>query len=313
MTPRGPEGQCIGLNGGDAVIAARTKTNDLPHSPNGSPVASAAAPPARGRRLALPRSRRLVTDLLHFSKKLPTQALVRQCRVERLAALQRTKEPGPRIGWPVLFLRAYGLMSARHPELRRCYMPWPWPHLYEHPHPVGRITVARRHLNEDWVFFGHIPRPDVQPLTALQDLVLSYKDDPVSSIPKFRQQVVFSGLPRPLRRLAWWATMNVSGGARAERLGTFGVTTVASKGAISIHPPSLAAIMLTFGPVDAEGRVRVTMVYDHRLFDGLPVAGYLEEVEATLNGPVLEELAALKEDVPAHDPRLSSRHLMAAS
>lgn len=281
-------------------------------APPQSPGAVASPTSARGRRLALPRSRRLVTDLLHFSKKLPTQALVRHCRVTRLAELQRIKGPGPRIGWPVLFLRAYGLMSAKHAELRRCYMPWPWPHLYEHPHPVGRITVARRHLNEDWVFFGHIPRPDVQPLADLQDLVLSYKNDPVSSIPKFRQQVVFSGFPRPLRRLAWWATMHVSGAARAERLGTFGVTTVASKGAISVHPPSLAAIMMTFGPVDAEGRVRVTMVYDHRLFDGLPVAGYLEEIEATLNGPVLEELAALREASPAGEPQHAVRRLMSA-
>jgi pyruvate/2-oxoglutarate dehydrogenase complex dihydrolipoamide acyltransferase (E2) component len=45
--------------------------------------------------------------------------------------------------------------------------------------------------------------------------------------------------------------------------------------------------------------VLVTIVYDHRLIDGAPLARALAELEAVLQGPIAEELAGLKKQAEA--------------
>ena len=107
--------------------------------------------PSRGRRIAMPRSRRYVNDFLYFCHRVPTQAIYRDCNVGRLAALRRRADP--RIGWSAIMLRAYALMAARRPWLQRCFMKWPWEHLYEHPAQVCRFTVAREVDGEERVLF----------------------------------------------------------------------------------------------------------------------------------------------------------------
>jgi hypothetical protein len=47
---------------------------------------------------------------------------------------------------------------------------------------------------------------------------------------------------------------------------------------------------LTFGPLDQHGRMKVTLVYDHRLMDGTFVAERLIELEQQLTGSVFAEL-----------------------
>ena len=73
--------------------------------------------------------------------------------------------------------------------------------------------------------------------------------------------------------------MNVSGFRRVKRLATFGMTTVSGAGASAIKPPIIGSSTLTYGPIDSAGKVTVTLVYDHRVMDGLAVAGYLTELE----------------------------------
>ena len=248
----------------------------------------------RGRRFKLPRSRRMVNDLLHFSSKIPSQALVRNCNIRELAGLQRNRNEYPRVGWPVLFMKAYALMSERHASLRQCFMPYPWPSIYEHPVPIGRLTVSRNFEGEDWVLLGRIPEPNKLPLLEIQQTVDDFKHAPVMDNDRFRLQINFSRLPTFLRRLAWRITLYLTGYGRIERVGTFGLTTVSANGAISIHPPSIPTTMLTFGPVDEEGNVRVTIVYDHRVMDGAAVASYLKELEEILNGEITTELASMR-------------------
>ena len=49
------------------------------------------------------------------------------------------------IPWPVVFAKAYALVAAGSPPLRRVYVKLPWPHLYELPRSVASIIVER-----DW-------------------------------------------------------------------------------------------------------------------------------------------------------------------
>jgi len=100
-----------------------------------------------------------------------------------------------------------------------------------------------------------------------------------------------SRVPRPVRRLLWWSTLNVSGFKRAKRFGTFGLTSYGSLGAESLHPISPLTTTLTYGPIDpATGQVVVKLIYDHRVLDGAYIARRLRDIEDTLHGPILDEL-----------------------
>lgn len=246
-----------------------------------------------GRRRRLSPARAIVIDLLHFSRRIPNQAITREFRLARLATLRKAGE-GRTIGWTALFLHGYALLSCRHPVLRQCYMTWPWPHLYEHPHPVGRMTVSRAYDGEDRVFFAHVPRPDQMSCSEVQDWIDQIKQAPVESVKRFRQQIVVSRLPTVLRRPLWWVALNLSGGIRAEMCGTFGMTTVGSAGATVPQAPSIASTTFTFGPVAQDGAVSVSMTFDHRLLDGLPAAEFLRELEEILESGVANEVAALR-------------------
>jgi hypothetical protein len=109
----------------------------------------------------------------------------------------------------------------------------------------------------------------------------------------FRKQWKLSAMPSWLRRIAWWTLLNVSGQRRVKRCGTFFLTTISSRGAEIRHPPGFLTGGLTFGPIDEQGRSRVTLAYDHRLLDGRMVADILADLEVTLNGIIAAELVTL--------------------
>ena len=241
-------------------------------------------------RRRLPVSRRLVTDLLYFSKRIPHQALTRYCNLTRLCEVK--KSVPARVGWAALFLKAYGRLAERHPTLRQSFMPWPFDHIYQHPVNFARLPVSREYNGELCTFFARIPQPENLSLLELQQLILSFKSDQVQEIVNYRRQWKVARLPTLIRRLLWWISLNVSGRIREMRFGTFVITTVSGDGAISIHPPSVVGTTLTYGPVADDGTVRVTLVYDHRLMDGAFVARVLRELEEELNGFLCDELGA---------------------
>ncbi len=76
-----------------------------------------------GKRLRLPKSRRFIVDYLHVSKQIPSQPLVRVLDVGQIAKLREQSQT--RIGWSVLFMKAYAVMAAKHPELWSFVMKWP--------------------------------------------------------------------------------------------------------------------------------------------------------------------------------------------
>jgi hypothetical protein len=65
-----------------------------------------------------------------------------------------------------------------------------------------------------------------------------------------------------------------------------------------MHPTFLTT-SLTWTPLDERGRMTVTLLADHRLLDGVPVARALSALEETLNGPIRAELAALSGTGPS--------------
>ncbi|HTU25946.1 MAG TPA: hypothetical protein VMF30_11145 [Pirellulales bacterium] len=239
--------------------------------------------------------RRLVEDLLAISQRLPLFPLEREFELGQLAALRAASNP--RISWVALFVKAYGLLAADIVELRQTYMQLPWPHLFQHDHSVAMVAVNRSTPEGDRLFWGRFTAPEKLALAEIQAQLDQYKHDPIEET--FRRQIRFSLFPRPLRRLGWWMTLNLSAERRARRIGTFGLSTVAGLGAINRFHPTCTTTSFTYGPLSADGRTLVTVVYDHRVIDGAPLARALAELEAILQGPIADELTAMQRRVSA--------------
>jgi hypothetical protein len=246
-------------------------------------------PLTSGRTRRISPQRALVLDLLHFAKGLPIVPCDRQFCCAELADLRANVRP--RISWPALFLRAYGIVSAETPLLRTSYLRWPWPRFYEHAAAVGMISVQRTHNDEDRLCWGRFIQPELQTLPEIQAALDDYQRQPVAEA--FKSQVQLSQLPGPLRRLIWWTNLNLLPRKRAKRVGTFGMSVLAGQGAFNRQHPSFLTTSLSYGPLDERGRMLVTLLYDHRVFDGSTAAAALERLEETLQGEIARELRGL--------------------
>jgi hypothetical protein len=200
----------------------------------------------------------------------------------------------PRPSWTVLFAKAYAAVAARTPELRRSYLSFPRPHLYEHATSVASVAVEREYRGEPGVFFGQLREPDRKGLAELDRQLRVLREAPLESVAAFRKSLRLTRLPLPLRRLGWWVGLNVSGRKRAGLLGTFAVSAYGGLGASSLHPLSPLTTTLNFGPIEPDGGVDVRLIYDHRVLDGATVARALEELERVLLGEIVNELRYLQ-------------------
>jgi hypothetical protein len=242
-----------------------------------------------GRYLSLTGPRRFIDDLVHFARKVPS---VPVSRVMDVSALFEPRNRHPlRPSWACLFMRAYALVGSDHPPLRRSYLEFPWPRVYEHPWMNCALTIERMYQGEEGVFVGIFRAPERQTIRQIQLALTWYKSEPLEQVGFYRQALRFSRLPRPARRFFWWSTLNVSGHKRCKRFGTFGLSSYGALGAESLHPISPLTTTLTYGPIEPQtGRVVAKIIYDHRVLDGAYVARRLRDIEETLNTTVLDEL-----------------------
>jgi hypothetical protein len=187
-------------------------------------------------------------------------------------------------------MRAYCLVAAANPPLRRAFLNFPWGRIYEHPQTICALAMERAYGDEEGIFVGLFRAPEEQTIRQLHEALVRYKNEPLERIGFFRQALRISRTPTPLRRLLWWSTLNVSGHKRAKRFGTFGLSSYGSLGAESLHPISPLTTTMTYGPIDRSGKVTVKLIYDHRVLDGAYIARRLQEIEETLHTTILEEL-----------------------
>ena len=61
----------------------------------------------------------------------------------------------------------FSAVAAKRPELRRTYLPTPWPHLWQADESVASVAVEREYRGEPGVFFGFLRGAERQPLTEL--------------------------------------------------------------------------------------------------------------------------------------------------
>ncbi len=241
------------------------------------------------RRFLVPRSRRLTCDVLHFHQQVP---LCPHHRMTLLGPLDTIRKACPvRVSWPVLFLKAYALLAKETPVFRQTWMSFPWPTIYQHDTSIGILAIQREFRGEPWLFWGRFNSLEVTPLFELQQQLDRYQQQPVKQI--FKRFLQLSSIPNPLRRFIWWCHIQLHGPTRAQRVGTFFLSTLASRGVEIDCPPSFQTGVLSYGPIDTAGLSRVTLAYDHRLMDGQLVADSLLRLEQILNGVLAEELQTL--------------------
>jgi hypothetical protein len=244
----------------------------------------------RGTSIPLSRPRRLITDLMHFAAAVPTIPVQRRMGLAAVAAARRDCPDRP--PWAAVFAKAFALVAAEVPGLRRAYCKFPRPHLYEYPASVANVAIEGDYRGERAVYFLLVKDPAGRPVAEIGRLIRAAAAGPAMENKGFRRAMQFAGLPRPLRRLLWWVGLNV-GRQRANRLGTFGVTAYPALGAESLHPLSPLTATLTYGPIGPGDRADVRLIYDHRVLDGATVARALVRMEAILATDIAAELATV--------------------
>ena len=222
----------------------------------------------RGRRIALSPPRRLLTDLSHLSRGFPRATLLTRINV---AALAEPRDLA-RIPWPVVFAKAYALVAAGSPPLRRVYVKLPWPHLYELPQSVASIIVER-----DWphdgdsgekaLFLGRLKAPDAATLPNLAARMLALKSAPIDSITDFRRALAIAPLPVAPRRKDRRPHRTPSRQV-PNFMGSFAISALGSHGAAIVDTIPVWSSFLSYGPIAPDGGVDIYLSVDHRVIDG---------------------------------------------
>src|SRR5207249_6818960 len=109
---------------------------------------------SRGKTIALTTGRRVVGEILHHARKVPSLPLARDCNVAPLVgARSRLAEPA---SWIAIFMKAYGLVARDTDALRRMYLTFPYPRLYEHDRSECALIVEREYQGETVVFAAKV-------------------------------------------------------------------------------------------------------------------------------------------------------------
>jgi hypothetical protein len=245
-----------------------------------------------GRRLALSPARRFINDMMGFAQRVPLITVQRVMQLGPVAEARARCEP--RLGWCTLFTKAYALAAVKHRPLRWAYIPFPWPHFYEHPHNVASVAVERCLGGEDAVLFCHLRGPENQNLIAIQKHLARCKQAPIETIALYRRILKMSRWPRPVRHLLWWLGLDTSGYRRACHVGTFGVSAVAGLGSTLLSWPTPVTTCLNYGVLRKDRSLEVQLRCDHRVLDAGTAARALAEVERILKEQILNELDGLQ-------------------
>lgn len=249
------------------------------HSPNSDAV---------GRTLRLSPARTFLLDLLRACRDVPLVPIERRMKLGPLVEARRRMDNRP--SWVALVAKAFAIVAARRPELRRSYLSRPRPRLYEHPESVAAIVVERQWRGETILLPALAPQPELQSVVGLSDWLRGCKQRPIQEIQSFRRALRVARWPAMVRRGLWWSAMEWNGRWRARQFGTFGVSVTASFGGDTLAVRSPLTTTLHYGTLDPDGTLPMRLTFDHRVLDGALVARALIDLETVLLHEVLTEI-----------------------
>lgn len=245
----------------------------------------------RGRYLSLSLARRMIGDFLRMSQPIPLAHGERRVNLRPLRDAVAAARPRP--SWLPIFFKAYAMVAAARPVLRRVYVSRPWGRLYEHPENIGSIVVARRLEDDDALFYLPIIAPEALPLAEIDRRVRAARELPFAEVPAFRRQLRLARLPGPVRRTIYRLGMDWSGTQRVKFLGTFGMSVLASMGIANLTTWVPWTTMVHYTPFYDDGTAFLRIALDHRVLDGVEAALALREMEQALLGPILDEVRGM--------------------
>lgn len=229
----------------------------------------------------------MVVDLMYFSKSIPLIAVERSMPFGELAKARGHHPERP--PWSALFAKAFGLAAEECATLRQTYFSFPYPYLYEYEESAASIANELNVGEELVVLPVRIRSPDKMPLSTIRNKIAEVIDAELWQRGFYRRFSLVSYLPFFLRRPLWWLTLNVPR-FRKRFCGTFAISSVGSLGADLLTPIAPVTSLLTYGPLGDDGKLRVRLLFDHRVYDGATAARVLARIEDLLLGPIYEEI-----------------------
>jgi len=232
-------------------------------------------------------SRQMIIDLMYFSTSLPLVSVERTMSLDSVVkARARHQERPP---WSAIFAKSFGLVAKEIAPLRQVYLAVPVPHIFEYEESFVSIAYETNIEGEAIVLPVRIRRPDKLPITGFRHKIDEMQNDYLGRRGFYRILEVISYLPVVIRRTIWWIALNIPH-LRKRFLGTFVITSVGFLGANLLTPIAPFTSLLTYGPIQDDGRLTVRLVFDHRLYDGATAARALARLEELLVSCICEEL-----------------------
>jgi hypothetical protein len=233
----------------------------------------------------------MVIDYMWAASDVARMDVTRRVAFGDLIEIRRGLRHPP--SWTAIFVKGFAVVAAEIPELRRAYMKWPWPHLYEYPESTVFVSQEREILGDTGVLPLRFPKPDAIPLGELSDMIRRAADAPIEDSKFYRNLIAVMRLPLLIRRLLLTVCMNIPR-MRRHAFGTCHISSIArwqSEFGATLTP--LPYLLMTYGPADSEGKVPVQLILDHRIFDGAVASRALSRLDQVLNSSLLKELQEL--------------------
>ena len=231
----------------------------------------------------------MVTDFLWAVSDAGRVSVARPVAFRDVMAVRQELEAAP--SWTAMFVKAFSLVAAEIPELRRIYCTLPWPHLYEYAESTACV------VHERWIMgdLGLLPlrfhQPNIIPVQELSEMIRDAAAAPIEETSLHRKLVAIARFPLLIRRLIYFVSMNIP--RLRKELGTYGVSSAARYRTDLGTSRTPQPCLLSYGPADADGNVLVRLTFDHRVFDGALAGRALARLEEVLNSSILEELRDL--------------------
>lgn len=240
------------------------------------------------RSLSIPLHRRWMGDIVHFGIK--SQTVGCNWVINVAAAAEARKAGHPPVSWVAIWVRAVARAARKWPELRTCYLPYPWPRMYVHPFLVATLLVEREWRGSSAVFLDKVKHPEALSVTQIDRIFRSLRQLPVESVGGYRLLIRISRLPLLVRRLLWSIALHWSGRLRSKYVGMFAINFIRAERFAIAQTKTAISFAMWFGLVKPNGDMLVQLFWDHRILDGMAANRLIRDLEKMINVEIVEEL-----------------------